>query len=112
MSPSPLEHVLAKPAEELALLSPMDNAPVGAGTPRRSALGPQVVEADGDQLPDHGRAAGFVEAGVTGGIDFFDHRQREPGLDQLQTLVCRFRWPAAPAHGRRLWVFGITQLYR
>ena len=70
------------------------------GTPHPSAIRPQVSEAEGDEFADHGGAAGFVEAGFAQGIDCLDHRQREAGLDEFQTLVRWFRWPAASALGR------------
>jgi hypothetical protein len=72
-------------------------------TPRRSAFGPQVLEAKCDQLPDHGGAAGFVEAGIARGVDFFDHWQGKADLDDFQTLVGGYRRTAAPARGRSFW---------
>ncbi len=65
--------------------------------PPHSPLHPQMLEPKRDEFADHGRAAGFVEAGVARGIDFLDHRQGEADLDDFQTLVGWYRRPAASA---------------
>ena len=71
--------------------------------PRRSARWPQVFEAENDQLPDHGRAAGLVEPGIARGVYLLDHLKREADLDEFQALDLRFRRAAASASRRAMY---------
>ena len=84
--------------EFMFVRSGMESVPVYA--PCHSPLRPQMLEAKRDEFADHGGAAGFIEAGVARGINFFDHRQGKADLDDFQTLIRWYRRPATWSSGR------------